>query len=99
MCIAIPGRVIELADGQAQVDVLGSLRRAGAALYPDVQPGDYVLVNAGLIVEVLPPDEAMANLALLEELMALDEGEDFDEAGAPGAAPGSVNWYPLQRSK
>jgi hydrogenase expression/formation protein HypC len=83
MCIAIPGRVVELEDGQAQVDVLGSLRKAGAALYPDVQPGDYVLINAGLIVEILPVDEALANLALLGELMALDEPED--EFGAPHA--------------
>lgn len=77
MCIAIPGRVIELQDGQAQVDALGSPRRAGTALHPDVRVGDYVLVNAGLIVEVLAPDEAQANLALLEELMALDEQEEL----------------------
>ncbi len=84
MCIAIPGRVTEVRDGQAQVDVLGSPRKAGTALYPDVQPGDYVLVNAGLIVEILPPDEALANLALLEELMALeDQDEIFGPAGAP----------------
>jgi len=38
--------------------------------------GDYVVINAGLIVEILPEDEALANLALLQELMALDEPED-----------------------
>ncbi len=78
MCIAIPGRVIELADGQAQVDVLGSRRRAGTALCPDVQVGDYVLVNAGLIMEILDPGEALANLELLEAMLALDE--EFEAA-------------------
>jgi hydrogenase expression/formation protein HypC len=80
MCIAIPGRVTGLEDRQAQVDVLGTPRSAGIALYPDVRVGDYVLLNAGLIVEILDPDEALANLALLEELMALDE--DRDPSGA-----------------
>ncbi len=78
MCIAIPGRVIELADGQAHVDVLGSRRKAGTALCPGVQVGDYVLVNAGLIIEILDPDEALANLDLLEAMLALDE--EFEAA-------------------
>lgn len=66
-------------DERAEVDVLGSRRKAGTNLYPEVQIGDYVLINAGLIIEILEEDEALANLALLDELMGLDMEEAAGE--------------------
>jgi hydrogenase expression/formation protein HypC len=80
MCIAIPGRVLGLDGERAEIDVLGARRRAATSVCPDVRVGDYVLLNAGLIIEILDRDEALANLALLEELMALDLPEAAEAA-------------------
>lgn len=77
MCVSIPGRVVSIEDHQAQIDVLGSQRKAGTLMMPEVQVGDYVLTSAGMIVRILDEGEAEASIALFRELMALD----MDEAG------------------
>lgn len=72
MCVAIPGKVVAINDGEAEIDVLGVRRRAGAMLVPDLAVGDYVLMSAGMIVQVMDESEAEASIALFRELMALD---------------------------
>lgn len=78
MCVAIPGRVVAINDGEAEIDVLGVRRRAGVMLVPDLAVGDYVLMSAGMIVEVMDADDAQASLALFQELMALDLTDEDD---------------------
>lgn len=78
MCIAIPGRVVAIGDNQAEIDVLGVRRRAGAMLVPDLVVGDYVLVNAGMIVQVMDESEAEASISLFQELMELDLTDEDD---------------------
>jgi hydrogenase expression/formation protein HypC len=90
MCIAIPGQVMAIDGERAEVDVLGSRRRAGTNLYPQVQVGDYVLINAGLIIEIMEAEEALANLALLKELMALDGDALGDDVPTSQAIKGRV---------
>ena len=76
MCVAIPGRVIAIEKHQAEIDVLGSRRRANAMLVPEVQVGDYVLTSAGMIVQILDEDEAIATATLFQEIMALNSAGD-----------------------
>jgi hydrogenase expression/formation protein HypC len=72
MCISIPARVISIQAQQAELDVLGSRRRASTLLMPEVKVGDYVLTGFGSIVQILDEDEAQASLALFQELMDLE---------------------------
>ncbi len=69
MCLAIPGKVISLdPEGQtAVVDYEAEQRTAGTVLVPDVKEGDYVLVQAKMIVQVIPEDEAKAALDAIKE--------------------------------
>jgi hydrogenase expression/formation protein HypC len=81
MCLAIPGRVIELLperDGLAQgvVEFAGLRRTICLACVPEVVPGDHVIVHAGLAISRLDADEAER---LLESLRAIEEGADLDE--------------------
>jgi hydrogenase assembly chaperone HypC/HupF len=78
MCLAFPGRVTEIAPDGAMVSTEGRVRRASTMLYPDVRPGEWVIVAAGTIVRRLDDEEAEA---IREALTAAIEGTE----GAKGA--------------
>ena len=67
MCVAAPGRVIEINGDTAVIDYNGNRVNANKGIV-DVKIGDYALVHAGLIIQVLPEDEAKYMLELFEEL-------------------------------
>ena len=50
MCVALPGKVIEIKDRDAVVDFNGNQVTARAGLV-DVRVGDYVLVHAGCVIQ------------------------------------------------
>jgi hydrogenase assembly chaperone HypC/HupF len=60
MCLAIPGKVIRVdaRKGMATVDYEVEKREAGTLLLPNVKVGDYVLVQAKMIVQKVPAQEA-----------------------------------------
>lgn len=70
MCVAAPGKVIEINDDTAVIDYNGNKVNTNKGIV-DVKIGDYVLVHAGLIIQVLPEDEAKNMLELFEELSEL----------------------------
>ncbi len=70
MCVAAPGKVIEINDDTAVIDYNGNKVNANKGIV-DIKIGDYVLVHAGLIIQVLPEDEAKNMLELFEELSEL----------------------------
>ena len=73
MCLAIPARVVEIAQNeqglgdQAIVDLGGVRKDVSLALVEDVQVGDYVIVHVGYALTRLDPDEAEKTLALMAE--------------------------------
>ena len=83
MCLAIPGRVLEVYDEHdlkmGRIDYAGTVNTACLAYVPDVQPGEYVLVHAGFALNVLDEEEAQKTLALWDEIVqtAADEGTDI----------------------
>jgi hydrogenase expression/formation protein HypC len=83
MCLAIPGRVIEIVDEDnrlALVDVAGVRRRVNIGLLDGgdgagVTPGDWVLIHVGFALSIVDEDEAAATLALLQGMGAEYEQE------------------------
>ena len=69
MCVALPGKVVEVQDGVAVVDFSGNRVRARAG-FVRVAPGDQVLVHAGCILQKVEEKEAEAIRELFEELEA-----------------------------
>ena len=67
MCVALPGKVIEVYEKDALVDFSGNRVRAIAGLVP-IAVGDYVLVHAGCILQKLSVGEAQDLMDLFEEL-------------------------------
>jgi len=58
MCLAIPGRVISIDGEQATLDYGEEQRVVGAQFIPDLAVGDYVLVQAKMIVQKVPKEQA-----------------------------------------
>ncbi|HMJ32654.1 MAG TPA: HypC/HybG/HupF family hydrogenase formation chaperone [Baekduia sp.] len=77
MCLAIPGRVIEVVDVEnrlARVDVAGVRRTVNVGLLDaggaGVEPGDWVLIHVGFALSKVDEEEAAATLKLLEGMGA-----------------------------
>jgi hydrogenase expression/formation protein HypC len=73
MCLAIPGRVVELIDEEnriAKVEVGGVRRNINLGLLSDIEvkPGDYVLIHVGFAMSKIDEHEAAETLRLLHEL-------------------------------
>lgn len=74
MCLAVPGRVLEIDGDTARVDFGGITREANVTLVPEAAVDSYVLVHAGFAIQVLNEAEAEETLSLFRQLAeALDD--------------------------
>ncbi|MBQ8625811.1 MAG: HypC/HybG/HupF family hydrogenase formation chaperone [Agathobacter sp.] len=64
MCVALPGKVIQVNEKDAVVDFNGNQVTARTGLV-DIKVGDYVLVHAGCVIQKV----TMQDAADLTELM------------------------------
>ena len=75
MCLAIPARVVEVAENDVAIVDLGGVRKdVSLALVEDVKVGDYVIVHVGYALTRLDPEEAEKTLALMAEAGLMPEG-------------------------
>jgi hydrogenase expression/formation protein HypC len=75
MCIAVPGKVLEINGDIARVDFSGNVVAVNVSLV-DAAPGDYVLTHAGVAIEKLDAGRARELMELFEEIgEAADEGD------------------------
>ena len=71
MCLGVPGRLLKWLDrdpifGRALVEFGGVQRECQMACVPEAEPGDYVVVHAGLAICRLNEAEAQQTLRDLE---------------------------------
>lgn len=72
MCLAIPGKVVELEENKEHATIdygNGTKRKANVSLV-DVKIGDYVLVHAGFAIQVIDEKEAQETLNLFREMLS-----------------------------
>ena len=77
MCLAIPGRIIEIVDPTnrlAKVDVAGVQRTINVGLLDDALQGDWVLIHVGFALQKVDEEEAEATIKLLEGM-----GADYEQ--------------------
>ena len=86
MCLAIPGKIIEVQDVEGlragRVQFGGIVRQVSLHFVPEANVGDYVMVHVGFAISRVDADEAERTYKLLEEIGAL-EGELPPEQGMP----------------
>jgi hydrogenase expression/formation protein HypC len=74
MCLAIPARVVEIADNdQAIVDLGGVRKDISLALVEGAAVGDYVIVHVGYALTRLDPVEAEKTLAMMAEAGLMEQ--------------------------
>ena len=81
MCMAIPARVMTLNSDVARVETDLQQLDVGRRLVPELDVGDWVLVNTGQIVTRLTPEEAAETYQLLRELQELVIKQDENPPG------------------
>ena len=57
MCVGLPARVVSVNDGTAIIDANGAKRDVRAELLDDLEPGDYVMVHAGVAIAKIESDD------------------------------------------
>ena len=73
MCLAIPGKIVELVKDDpslAVVDVLSVRRKIDLGLLSEDRPvpGDWVLIHVGFAMSKVSESDALTTLRMLEEL-------------------------------
>lgn len=72
MCLAFPGKVIEINGDFARVDFgAGTIRDDVNVSLVQVKVGLYVLVHAGYAMQVLDESEALKTIAYWNEILSL----------------------------
>ena len=69
MCVGLPAKIVNMKDGMAVVDASGAKREISAELLENVEPGDYVMVHAGIAIAKIQEEEDEEADALLEDLL------------------------------
>jgi hydrogenase expression/formation protein HypC len=83
MCLAIPGKIVEIVDSDnsiAKVDVGGVKRNIniGMLAKEEARVGDYVLIHVGFAMSKVDEQEAEDTLRILKEIGEFDlEFEQF----------------------
>ncbi|WP_295676659.1 HypC/HybG/HupF family hydrogenase formation chaperone [uncultured Mucilaginibacter sp.] len=84
MCLAIPGKILEIDSTlddlfrTAKVSFGGIQKTINLCMVPEAQIGDYVLVHVGVAISKINEDEA---LKVFDYLKAMGEVEELEEKG------------------
>ena len=69
MCVGLPARVVSVKDGMALIDASGAQREVSAQLIDELDPGDYVMVHAGVAIAKITSGDEEETDVLMDELL------------------------------
>jgi hydrogenase expression/formation protein HypC len=88
MCLAIPGKVLEISDNNGlrtgRVNFGGIVSQACLDYVPGVQVGDYVIVHVGFAISKVDREEAERTYQVLESMGLLESELPPATTGDPG---------------
>ena len=79
MCLAVPGKVVEIIDAgdiafrRAKVDFGGIRKEINLAYTPEAEVGMYVLVHVGFAISVIDEEEAQRVFEYLKQMGGIEE--------------------------
>jgi hydrogenase expression/formation protein HypC len=72
MCVAAPGKIIEINGNNATIEYSSNITHANLGIV-NAKIGDWVLVHAGLVIQILPENEAEYMVNMFHELEELNK--------------------------
>ena len=82
MCLAVPGRVLDITDPEddlarrGRVDFGGVVKEVNLAYVPEAGVGDFVVVHAGFAISIVDEEEARQVLGFLKTIEQAGETEE-----------------------
>ncbi len=79
MCLAIPGKLIEITDQlditfrKGKVSFGGIIKEINLFMVPEAKVGDYVLVHVGVAINVVDEEEAKKTFDYLKQMGEVEE--------------------------
>lgn len=70
MCVGLSAKVVRIQDGMAMVDASGARREVSVQLMDDVEPGDYVMVHAGIAIAKITDEDDNEADEVMEALLS-----------------------------
>ncbi len=78
MCLALPGKILEIDGLLAQVDFFGVTKEVRLDIVDaPVSIGDYILNHVGFAIRRIPDEDVQETLALFEELLGAVDAEEL----------------------
>ena len=68
MCVGLAAKVVGVKNGMAVIDASGAKREVSAELLDELEPGDYVMVHAGVAIAKITEDDESETDELMEML-------------------------------
>ena len=68
MCLAVPGKIMEIEPPYAMVDISGIGRRVHLGIIDDPRIGEYILVHAGFAISKINREEAEKTISDIEKI-------------------------------
>ncbi len=69
MCVGLSAKVVKISDGTAVIDAGGAKREVSAQLLEDLEPGDYVMVHAGVAIAKIAEEDDDETDQLMEDML------------------------------
>ena len=69
MCVGLSAKVVKISDGTAVIDAGGAKREVSAQLLEDLEPGDYVMVHAGVAIAKITEEDDDETAQLMEDML------------------------------
>jgi hydrogenase expression/formation protein HypC len=69
MCVGLSARVVRVEEGTALIDASGAKREISAGVLDDLEPGDFVMVHAGVAIAKITEDDAAEADEVMEDLL------------------------------
>jgi len=72
MCLAIPGKIVNISGDIGDIDFGGVIRKANITMV-EAKIGDWAVIHAGFAIEIMDEKEAQETINLWNEVLESDK--------------------------